>query len=112
MPRAGDRADAKATRLDLRLPNALHDQLVSIASANGAPNYRSTSRVTLTPTVIKLIRLGIRQLSGRYQALTNDNELDPLVIENMMLQSLIALDVPSRAEIDDIKARLAIIEAL
>lgn len=106
MARAMIKADAKVIRLDLRVPNALHDQLISIASANGAPNYRNTSRATLTPNVIKLIRLGIRQLSGNYQMLSDDMEVDPLIIENMVHQSLINLEVPSRGEIDAIKTRL------
>jgi hypothetical protein len=65
------RQDAKVTRLDVRLPNDLHAQIEAIAKANGEAVHHITGNIILTPTVVKLIRLGISSLSGDYQILAD-----------------------------------------
>ena len=65
------RQDAKVTRLDVRLPNDLHATIEAIAQANGEPRHHITGNIILTPTVVKLIRLGVASLSGDYQTLAD-----------------------------------------
>ena len=65
------RQDAKVTRLDVRLPNDLHATIEAIAKANGEPIHHISGNIILTPTVVKLIRLGISSLSGEYRTLAD-----------------------------------------
>ena len=65
------RQDAKVTRLDVRLPNDLHATIEAIAQANGEPRHHITGNIILTPTVVKLIRLGVASLSGDYRTLAD-----------------------------------------
>jgi hypothetical protein len=63
------RQEAKVTRLDLRIPNDIYSQVEEIAKANNEPTHHITGNIILTPTLIKLIRLGIRSLSDNYPSL-------------------------------------------
>ena len=65
------RQDAKVTRLDVRLPNDVHAQIEEIARVNKEPTHHITGNIILTPTVVKLIKLGIRSISGEYPTLAN-----------------------------------------
>ena len=65
------RQEAKVTRLDLRIPNDIYSQVEEIAKANNEPAHHITGNVILTPTLIKLIRLGIRSLSDNYPSLVD-----------------------------------------
>lgn len=63
------RQEAKVTRLDLRIPNDIYSQVEEIAKANNEPTHHITGNIILTPTLVKLIRLGIRSLSDNYPSL-------------------------------------------
>jgi hypothetical protein len=63
------RQEAKVTRLDLRIPNDIYSQVEEIAKANNEPTHHITGNIILTPTLVKLIRLGIRSLSDDYPSL-------------------------------------------
>ncbi len=65
------RQEAKVTRLDLRIPNDIYSQVEEIAKANNEPTHHISGNVILTPTLVKLIRLGIRSLSDNYPSLLN-----------------------------------------
>jgi hypothetical protein len=65
------RQESKVTRLDLRIPNDIYTQVEEIAKANNEPTHHITGNIILTPTLIKLIRLGIRSLSDNYPALAD-----------------------------------------
>ena len=65
---ATDRKDTKVTRLDLRIPNDIYAQVEEIAKANNAPSHHITGNIILSPTLLKLISLGIRSLSGNYSS--------------------------------------------
>lgn len=64
-----NRQEAKVTRLDLRIPNDIYSQVEEIAKANNEPTHHITGNIILTPTLVKLIRLGIRSLSDSYPSL-------------------------------------------
>ena len=65
------RQESKVTRLDLRIPNDIYAQVEEIAKANNEPTHHITGNIILTPTLVKLIRLGIRSLSDNYSALAD-----------------------------------------
>jgi hypothetical protein len=65
------RQESKITRLDLRIPNDVYAQVEEIAKANNEPTHHITGNIILTPTLVKLIRLGIRSLSDHYPTLAN-----------------------------------------
>jgi hypothetical protein len=66
-----NRKDLKVTRLDLRIPNDLYSQVEEIARANNEPSHHITGNIVLSPTLLKLISLGIRSLSGNYSELVD-----------------------------------------
>ena len=66
-----DKKDAKVTRLDLRIPNEIYAQVEEIAKANNAPSHHISGNIILSPTLLKLINLGIRSLSGNYSELAD-----------------------------------------
>ena len=68
---ATDRKDTKVTRLDLRIPNDIYAQVEEIAKANNAPPHHITGNIILSPTLLKLINLGISSLSGNYSELAD-----------------------------------------
>ena len=73
-----DKKDAKVTRLDLRIPNEIYAQVEEIAKANNAPSHHISGNIILSPTLIKLINLGIRSLSGNYSELA---DITPNIIQ-------------------------------
>ena len=77
------RQDAKVTRLDVRLPNDLHATIEAIAQANGEPRHHITGNIILTPTVVKLIRLGVASLSGDYPTLADISTTTGQVSDNL-----------------------------
>lgn len=77
------RQDAKVTRLDVRLPNDLHATIEAIATANGEPRHHITGNIILTPTVVKLIRVGVASLSGDYQTLADISTTTGQVSDNL-----------------------------
>lgn len=68
-----DRKDNKVTRLDLRIPNDIYAQVEEIAKANKAPSHHITGKIILSPTLLKLISLGIKSLSDNYTVLADIN---------------------------------------
>jgi hypothetical protein len=67
------RQSAKVTRLDLRIPNDIYDRVEAIARANHAPTHHITEKIVLSPTVIKLLEVGIRSIADNYQSLTDSD---------------------------------------
>jgi hypothetical protein len=65
------RQESKVTRLDLRIPNDIYAQVEEIAKAKNEPTHHITGNIILTPTLVKLIRLGIRSLSDNYLTLAD-----------------------------------------
>ena len=88
---ATDRKDTKVTRLDLRIPNDIYAQVEEIAKANNAPSHHITGNIILSPTLLKLIRLGIKSLSDNYSELADISQPSD----------------PSSARIDAIEGELA-----
>jgi hypothetical protein len=81
------RQESKVTRLDLRIPNDIYAQVEEIAKANNEPTHHITGNIILTPTLVKLIRLGIRSLSGNYPALadvpTSSGQVSDMLVSRM-----------------------------
>jgi hypothetical protein len=65
------RQESKITRLDIRIPNDVYAQVEEIAKANNEPTHHITGNIILTPTVVKLIRLGILSIADNYPALAD-----------------------------------------
>jgi len=78
------RQESKVTRLDLRIPNDIYTQVEEIAKANNEPTHHITGNIILTPTLIKLIRLGIRLLSDNYPALADIPISNGQVSDNLL----------------------------
>jgi hypothetical protein len=78
-----NRQESKATRLDLRIPGDVYTQVEEIAMANNEPSHHITGNIILTPTLIKLIRLGIRSLSDDYPSLSDLPSLSQLVPDTL-----------------------------
>ena len=78
------RQDSKVTRLDLRIPNDIYTQVEEIAKANNEPTHHITGNIILTPTLVKLIRLGIRSLSDNYPALADIPIFSGQVSDNLL----------------------------
>jgi hypothetical protein len=78
------RQELKVTRLDLRIPNDIYAQVEEIAKANNEPTHHITGNIILTPTLVKLIRLGIRSLSDNYPALAGIPISSEQVSDNLL----------------------------
>lgn len=78
------RQESKVTRLDLRIPNDIYTQVEEIAKANNEPTHHITGNIILTPTLVKLIRLGIRSLSDNYPALADIPIFSGQVSDNLL----------------------------
>jgi hypothetical protein len=78
------RQESKVTRLDLRIPNDIYAQVEEIAKANNEPIHHITGNIILTPTLVKLIRLGIRSLSDNYPALADIHISGGQVSDNLL----------------------------
>lgn len=78
------RQESKVTRLDLRIPNDIYAQVEEIAKANNEPTHHITGNIILTPTLVKLIRLGVRSLSDNYPALADIPSSSGQVSDNSM----------------------------
>lgn len=78
------RQESKVTRLDLRIPNDIYTQVEEIAKANNEPTHHITGNIILTPTLVKLIRLGIRSLSDNYPVLADISISSGQVSDNLL----------------------------
>ncbi|MGV2831659.1 hypothetical protein [Myxosarcina sp. GI1(2024)] len=66
----------KVTRVDIRLPNKLYDQISAIAVNHfHAKVHHRSNKPEVTPTILKLIELGIGQLESSPDIEETDTEL-------------------------------------
>ena len=63
------------SRIDVRFPNEIYEAIKSIAQKDGAKIHHRSGEIILTPTVVKLIRIGISHLSDDYQISLSDTYL-------------------------------------
>jgi|GEM_PF-6857592 len=62
-------------RIDVRFPDEIYEAIKSIAQKDGAKIHHRSGEIILTPTVVKLIRIGISHLSDDYQISLSDTHL-------------------------------------
>ena len=75
-PKGKSRADD--TRIDVRFPLSILQAIEQIAEQDGAKIHHISGKRILTPTVIELVRLGLCQVSDKYQLEISDTRLDHL----------------------------------
>ncbi|WP_309736749.1 hypothetical protein [Chamaesiphon sp. OTE_75_metabat_556] len=63
------------SRIDVRFPDEIYEAIKSIAQKDGAKIHHRSGEIILTPTVVKLIRIGISHLSDDYQISLSDTNL-------------------------------------
>jgi hypothetical protein len=63
------------SRIDVRFPDEIYEAIKSIAQKDGAKIHHRSGEIILTPTVVKLIRIGISHLSDDYQISLSDTHL-------------------------------------
>jgi hypothetical protein len=63
------------SRIDVRFPDEIYEAIKSIAQKDGAKIHHRSGEIILTPTVVKLIRIGISHLSDEYQISLSDTNL-------------------------------------
>jgi len=122
------RSDDKIVRLDVRFPKSMHDDIEALAIANGAAIHHISKRPTLTPTILKLIQVGLDNYSPealeRIQARIESDKISKVLTDNCIdldsikaeLTADILLKIASQQQqppaIDlNIEARLEAVEA-
>ena len=75
-PKGKSRADD--TRIDVRFPPSILEAIEQIAEQDGAKIHHISGKRILTPTVIELVKLGLGQVSDKYQLEVSDTRSDYL----------------------------------
>lgn len=100
------RTDDSMTRIDIRVPNPLFEEIERLATERGEPIHHKSGRVTLAPTLLDLLQIGLAHYSPEAAErvstkLVSDNNLDE--VEERILAKL-------RKELDVmVKSRLPLL---
>lgn len=57
------RSDELVTRIDVRIPNPMFEELEKLATERGEPIHHKSGRVTIAPTLLDLLRIGLDHYS-------------------------------------------------
>ena len=94
------RSDDNITRIDVRIPNSLFEEVEALAIEKGEPIHHKSGRVTIAPTLLDLIRIGLdhyspealervsAKLSANQSSKVSDNRLDLEELEDRLLAKL------------------------
>lgn len=78
-PKGKSRADD--TRIDVRFPLSIIQAIEQIAEQDGAKIHHISGKRILTPTVIELVRIGLSQVSDKYQIEVLDVKSDNVSVK-------------------------------
>ena len=94
------RSDDNITRIDVRIPNSLFEEVEQLAIERGEPVHHKSGRVTMAPTLLDLIRIGLdhyspealervsAKLSVNHSGSASDNRIDFTELEDRLLVKL------------------------
>lgn len=86
------RSDDNITRIDVRIPNSLFEEVEQLAIERGEPVHHKSGRVTMAPTLLDLIRIGLDHYSPealeRVSAKLAANQSDTASDNRIDLESL------------------------
>jgi len=94
------RSDDNITRIDVRIPNSLFEEIEQLAIERGEPVHHKSGRVTMAPTLLDLIRIGLdhyspevlervsAKLSAKQSGTASDNRIDFTELEDRLLVKL------------------------
>jgi hypothetical protein len=87
------------SRIDVRFPDEIYEAIKSIAQKDGAKIHHRSGEIILTPTVVKLIRIGISHLSDDYQISLSDTSLSDINLSDNLTSRVVAIE----RELSDLK---------
>ncbi|MFM6206406.1 hypothetical protein [Planktothrix sp.] len=94
------RSDDNITRIDVRIPNSLFEEVEQLAIERGEPVHHKSGRVTMAPTLLDLIRIGLdhyspealervsAKLAANQSDTASDNRIDLEALEDRLLVKL------------------------
>ncbi len=86
------RSDDNITRIDVRIPNPMFEEVEKLAIERGEPVHHKSGRVTIAPTLLDLIRIGLDHYSPealeRVSAKLTANQSDTVPDNRINLEEL------------------------
>ncbi len=94
------RSDDNITRIDVRIPNPMFEEVERLAIERGEPVHHKSGRVTIAPTLLDLIRIGLdhyspealervsAKLTANPSDTVSDKRLDLEALEDRLLNQL------------------------
>lgn len=83
---------SEVTRVDLRIPNHLFEEIEKLAIETNQPLHHRTGKIITTPVILNLIQLGlksVRQDNVEVQAIASKDSLKEAEIEKKILSTLL-----------------------
>jgi hypothetical protein len=122
------RSDDNITRIDVRIPNPMFEEVEKLAIKRGEPIHHKSGRVTIAPTLLDLLRIGLdhyspsalervsAKLSVNHSDGASDNRIDLEALKAEILAEILSQiasqQQPQPPTLDpDIEARLDAMEA-
>lgn len=121
------RSDDNITRIDVRIPNPMFEEVEKLAIERGEPVHHKSGRVTMAPTLLDLIRIGLdhyspealervsAKLSANQSGSESDNRINLEALKAELLAEILPQIAPQQQQptLDpNIEARLDAMEAV